>query len=283
MQAAYGSRAPERRTSAAFTIAIHAAILALLLSFRPAFDEPTDPAPPLAVDFLPAPTPEAPVVEPKPIKEEPARTSSTLSLQRPGGSEAGGRAPREKREDMDRTISPLAVAAFPPGPAPATGIAPDGPAGMGRAADGAGAGAGGRGTGTGTGTGSGSGPGSRPAPASRSRSGPEDTLEAPRWISKPTWSQMQQYNPYRAVTARVSGTAVLACRVDSRQRARRCRLLGETPRGYGFGAAALETVRLGRIAPVMRGGVPDYKAWVRIPITFHNCKKSDLACADSRD
>lgn len=278
MQAAFASRAPERRTSAAITLAIHAAMLALLLSFPPSFDEPMDPVPPLAVDFLPAPTLEAPV-EPKPIEEEPARTSSTLSLQRPGGSEAGGRAPREKREDMDRTISPLAVAAFPSGPAPATGIAPDGVAGMGRAADGAGAGAGGRGTGSGTGTGSGSGPGSRPS----ARTSDEVALTAPRWISKPTFDQMALHNPPRAVAARVSGTAILACRVDSRQRARRCRILGETPRGYGFGAAALETVRLGRIAPVTRGGVPDYKAWVRIPITFHNCKKSDPACVDSLD
>jgi hypothetical protein len=37
MQAAFGSRTPERRASAAFTIAIHAAILALLLTLRPEF------------------------------------------------------------------------------------------------------------------------------------------------------------------------------------------------------------------------------------------------------
>ncbi|HYW16765.1 MAG TPA: TonB family protein [Allosphingosinicella sp.] len=283
MQATSASRAPERRTSAAITIAIHVAMLALLLSFQPSFDEPMDPAPPLAVDFLPAPPPKAPVVEPKPIEEEPTRTSSTLSLQRPGGSEAGGRAPREMREDMDRTITPLPVAAFPSGPAPATGIALDGLAGLGRATDGAGIGAGGRGTGTGTGTGSGSGPGSRPAPASGARTSHDVAPTAARWISKPTFDEMELHNPRRAIVQRVSGTAILACRVDSRQRARRCRIVSETPRGYGFGAAALETVRLGRIAPVTHGGVPDYKAWVRIPITFRNCKKSDLACVDSLD
>jgi protein TonB len=281
MQAAFANRGPERRASAAFAIAIHVAMLALLLSFRPEFAVPVEPAPPLAVDLVTAAPPEAPVARPKPIEEEPARTSSTLLLQRPGGSEAGPPAPREKREDMDRTISPFAVAAFPSGPAPATGIAPDGVIGAGRAGDGDGTGAGGRGTGTGTGTGSGSGPGSRPA--SGSRTTPKAALEAPRWISKPTFDQMELHNPWRAVVERVSGTAILACRVDSRQRARRCRILGETPRGYGFGAAALETVRLGRIAPVTRGGVPDYKAWVRIPITFHNCKKSDPGCSDSLD
>ncbi|HEX8466184.1 MAG TPA: TonB family protein [Allosphingosinicella sp.] len=280
MQSAFSDRAPEKRASAVFTAAIHIFLLALLLNFRPAFDKPMDTGRPLAVDFLPAPPPESPLFEPKVIEEEPARTSSTLSLQRPGGSEAGSPAPREEREDMDRTISPLAVAAFPSGPAPATGIAPAGTAGMGRAVDGAGTGTGGRGTGTGTGTGSGSGTGSRPA--SGARATPKD-LQAPRWISKPTFSEMELHNPRRAVVQRVSGTAVLACRVDSRQRARRCRILSESPRGYGFGAAALETVRLGRIGPAMRGAIPDYKAWVRIPITFHNCKKDEPACIDSLD
>lgn len=278
MQAAFANRAPERRMGAAFTVAIHVALLALLLTFRPKLSVPPDPAAPLAVDFLPAPMPEAPVVEPKPIEEEPARTSSTLSLQRPGGSEAGGRAPREKPEDVDRTISPLAVAPFPSGPAPATGVAPDGVAGMGRAADGAGAGAGGSGTSTGTGTGTGTGSGSGPG----SRTSQEVALTTPRWVRKPTFKEMQLHNPPRAVALRISGTAILACKVDSRQRARRCRILAETPRGYGFGAAAMEAVRLGRIAPAMRGGIPDHKAWVRIPITFRNCSTRD-PCTDSVD
>jgi periplasmic protein TonB len=278
MQAAFANRAPERRMSAAFAIAIHVAMLALLLSFRPQFSLPAEPAPPLAVDLVPAPPPEAPVVEPKPIEEEPARTSSTLSLQRPGGSESAPPAPRELREDMDRTITPFAAPAFPSGPAPATGIAPDGVAGTGRAGNGDGTGAGGRGTGTGTGTGSGSGPGSRPGASSQ-----EVALTPPRWIRKPTFRQMEMYNPPRAIGERVSGTAILACRVDSGRRARRCRILSETPRGYGFGTAALNTVRLGRIDPAMRGGLPDYKAWVRIPVTFRNCAAGEPACVNSLD
>ncbi|MFL6843891.1 MAG: TonB family protein [Allosphingosinicella sp.] len=94
---------------------------------------------------------------------------------------------------------------------------------------------------------------------------------------------MKLHDPARAATESVSGTAVLACRIDSRQRARSCRILSETPRGYGFGSAALAVVRLGRISPAMRDGVPVYDAWVRIPVTFRNCSAADPTCVDSLD
>ena len=35
------------------------------------------------------------------------------------------------------------------------------------------------------------------------------------------------------------------------------------------------------IGAAMRDGIPDYKAWVRIPITFYNCRKDEPACIDS--
>jgi protein TonB len=89
---------------------------------------------------------------------------------------------------------------------------------------------------------------------------------------------MEEHNPWQALLEGITGTVVLACRIDVRQRARNCRVLSETPRGYGFGSAALAVVRLGRISPAMRDGLPVYKAWVRIPVTFHNCRKTDSDC-----
>jgi protein TonB len=94
---------------------------------------------------------------------------------------------------------------------------------------------------------------------------------------------MALHNPRRAARERVSGTALLACRVDSRQRARSCRILRESPLGYGFGSAAVAAVRLGRINPAMRDGVPDRKAWVGIPVTFRNCGDRRQDCVSSVD
>lgn len=259
MPAAFARSAPERRMSAAFTAAIHVALLAALLTFRPDLDEPVDPARPLAVDLVPAPPPEVPVVEPVTLEEARSRPSR----QRAGRPDPGAAAPRALRPDMDRTLSDLPAPAFPPGPAQAAGQAPDGEAGTGSAGAGAGAGAGG--------SGSGPGAGSRAA------------LDAPHWIAKPTWSQMKLHNPPRAAAERVSGTAVVACRINSRQRARNCRILSEAPRGYGFGSAALAAVRLGRIRPALRDGLPVYDAWVGIPITFRNCSNSEPGCVNSSD
>jgi len=263
MQAAFSNRAPEKRLSAAFTTAIHLALLALLLSFRPDFAEPVEPAPPLAIDLVPAPPPEARVVEPVPIEEAQSGAASAPSGQRAHRTEPGAPAPRKVREEMDRTMGPVPVASFPPGPASAVGMARDGEAGTGQA--GAGAGAGGGGSGTGSGTGS------------------KAALDAPHWIIKPTFSQMELHNPPQAAVERISGTAILACRVDSHQRAHHCRVVSETPRGYGFGRAALATVRMGRMSPVKRNGIPLYEAWVRIPVTFHNCGDGEPGCVDSRD
>ncbi len=190
MPAAFARSAPERRMSAAFTAAIHVALLAALLTFRPDLDEPVDPARPLAVDLVPAPPPEVPVVEPVTLEEARSRPSR----QRAGRPDPGAAAPRALRPDMDRTLSDLPAPAFPPGPAQAAGQAPDGEAGTGSAGAGAGAGAGG--------SGSGPGAGSRAA------------LDAPHWIAKPTWSQMKLHNPPRAAAERVSGTAVVACRIE---------------------------------------------------------------------
>jgi protein TonB len=265
MQAAFTSNAPERRMGAAFTIAIHIGLVAALLAFRPDFDAPVEPAPPLAVDLMPAPPPERPVVEPLPVEVAAGDADSALSRQQAKRTEAEGPAPKALREQMDRMPSPAPFASFPPGPAPTTGLAPDGTTGGGQEGNGSGAGSGGGGSGTG------SGAGSKPA------------LDAPHWITKPTWSQMKLHNPRRAALERVSGTALLACRVDSRKRPRDCRILSEAPRGYGFGSAALAAIRVGRIRPVMRDGAPVHEAWVGIPVTFRNCSPRDPTCVDSPD
>jgi TonB family protein len=262
MRGAFTGNARERSMGAAFTTAIHIALVAALLAFRPGFDRPEAPEPPLAIDLVPETPAETPVVEPLPIESAKADDASSLP---PGPAERTEAGAPAAREEMDRTLSPLPAASFPPAPAPSAGLSPDGEAGRGRGGDGSGAGSGGGGTGAGSG-----------APR-------EQALAAPHWITKPTWAQMKQHNPRRAALERVSGTALLACRVDSRRRPRDCRILSEAPRGYGFGSAALAAVRVGRISPVMRDGAPVPEALVGIPVTFRNCRPGDPACADSPD
>ncbi|MFL6843892.1 MAG: hypothetical protein ACJ8ER_03315 [Allosphingosinicella sp.] len=164
MQPAFANRASERKISAAFTAAIHIALLAALLSFRPDLTGPAEPPPPLAVDLVPAPAPEAPVAEPVPVV---AISDSTAAprRQRVDPSEAGTPARRDVREEMDRTLGPVPTATFPPVPSAGTGLAPDGSADMGQAGSGAGRGSGG---GTGSGTGA------------------SAALDAPHWITRPT-------------------------------------------------------------------------------------------------
>ncbi|HEX8226094.1 MAG TPA: hypothetical protein VF605_19985 [Allosphingosinicella sp.] len=45
----------------------------------------------------------------------------------------------------------------------------------------------------------------------------------------------------------------------------------------------MAAVRLGRINPAMRDGVPDRKAWVGIPVTFRNCGDRRQDCVSSVD
>ena len=261
MQAGFTGKAPERRMGAAFTTAVHIGLLAALFAVRPDFVSPVKRASPLEVDLVPAPPPERAVVEPLPVELAEDDAASSLAPPQAGRAEEAASAPTASQEEMDRTLSPLPIASFPAGPASAAEPAPDGETGQGRGGDGSGAGAGGGGTGA----------------------GDARVLHPPDWITKPSWSQMKQHNPRRAALERVSGTALLACRVDPRQRPRSCRILSETPRGYGFGSAALAVVRVGRIRPAMRDGAPIYEAWVGIPVTFRNCRYRDPSCVDSPD
>lgn len=85
-------------------------------------------------------------------------------------------------------------------------------------------GQGGRGTGTGTGVGDGDGPGS---------GGP------PRFISGPTSRQIADAASVEAKRARVDGMVTLRCTIRLDSRLENCRVLSETPSGFGFGAAAV--------------------------------------------
>lgn len=119
----------------------------------------------------------------------------------------------------------------------------------------------GLGTGTGRGAGNGAGDGG----------GGKVRYARASWIYRPTDAELRRFWPPDAVRDRVSGHALLACRVPRSGRPERCWVVSDTPAGIGFGAAAVQMAPLFRIRPVLRNGkvlpVP-----VIVPVAFDIAK-----------
>ncbi|MEP9357558.1 energy transducer TonB [Sphingomonas sp. KR3-1] len=195
---------------------------------------------PLPVDFVALPPPALPKVVPSPIPPRAHRLDPGAPAPLPAPHEA-----------PTATLAPLAPAA--PVSAPVAG---PGGSGVGTAQGSGGTGAGGIGGGSGSGI---------PAPAP-----PRPRLVPPDWVRKPSPEDLRRLNPPGAQAMNQSGDVVLACHVLATRRADRCRVVRETPRGYFFGAAALDASRDFRINPPMRGDAVDPDAWVVIPVHFAN-------------
>lgn len=119
-----------------------------------------------------------------------------------------------------------------------------------------GMGQGGQGTGEGGGVGAGRGPGTG------TRTGPEN-------IRRPTNGQIRAAHPAEAMRRRISGAATINCRIQLDTTLAGCRVVGETPGGFGFGEAAL---RLGmqtyRFRPPTIDGRPVDDQGVTFTIEF---------------
>lgn len=117
-------------------------------------------------------------------------------------------------------------------------------------------GQGGQGTGTGTGVGDGDGPGS---------GGP------PRFISGPTSRQIADAASPAAKRARVDGMVTLRCTIRLDSRLENCRVVSETPVGFGFGAAAVRvaTDRFRFSPPTSGNGRPISGAEMPLGIRFN--------------
>lgn len=93
---------------------------------------------------------------------------------------------------------------------------------------------------------------------------------AQAWTSAPTVADMAAAYPAKAKAKGVGGAVELACTVDRNGGMSACDVLGESPRGYGFGTAAR---RLAQQSLKAQGVAKDTE--VRLPITF----SADLAKA----
>lgn len=78
------------------------------------------------------------------------------------------------------------------------------------------------------------------------------------------------YMPAKAAAERIHGEVVIACVLSAKGKLDPCRIVSETPGGYGFAQAALEMANEGhvRAKPTVVDGAPREGELVRVKIDF---------------
>lgn len=90
----------------------------------------------------------------------------------------------------------------------------------------------------------------------------------PDWVRMPDADQVTRHYPHAASLLEITGRAALDCKVDSFGALSGCVVASETPRGLGFGPAALNMTPYFRMKPMSRDGRPVDGAKITIPIVF---------------
>jgi TonB family protein len=88
------------------------------------------------------------------------------------------------------------------------------------------------------------------------------------WIHKPDNATILSVWPAAAYQARVSGKAMLSCKVDAHGLAEECEVLSEYPKGLGFGKAALLLRPTFKLKPAIGPNGP-VTAMMNVPIEFN--------------
>lgn len=97
---------------------------------------------------------------------------------------------------------------------------------------------------------------------------PTSTFTLPDWASKPKSADMQAYYPPALLKAKLTGSAILFCVVKADGTAADCKVVQESPVGYGVGAAALAMSSKFRMKPMVVNGVAVDGGPAGIPVVF---------------
>lgn len=90
----------------------------------------------------------------------------------------------------------------------------------------------------------------------------------PDWVARPSGSDLARLYPRDAARNRITGSAVLECRVAANGQVEDCIVLSEEPEGMGFGAATVALSSRFRMTPMDVQGVPYGESVVRLPINW---------------
>jgi TonB family protein len=96
----------------------------------------------------------------------------------------------------------------------------------------------------------------------------EGTITNPDWVQLPTADELGRFYPPLARQIALPGKARMRCNVNTLGMLDSCKVVGETPAGVGFGAAALQLASYFRMRPQMVNGAPVGGASVVIPLNF---------------
>ncbi len=98
----------------------------------------------------------------------------------------------------------------------------------------------------------------------------------PDWLERPNGDDVSALYPPIALEFNISGRAALVCAVDTYGALEDCSAEEESPKGLGFGAAAVALAPKFRMTPKMVDGRPVVGGSVRIPINFNAPKLEDI-------
>lgn len=93
-------------------------------------------------------------------------------------------------------------------------------------------------------------------------------ISNPDWDEKPSGDDVARYYPELAAMKGLPGRAIISCAVRTDGRLEGCRIVTESPRGAGFGEAAVRMATLFKMKPKTRDGTPVEGGSVRIPFNF---------------